>query len=111
MNKVFAGQEESSSEEEDQKERDYMSKLDKKERKKFKKNKLKDKIGTRDARVLTGARTVADNASLSALQKVSENSKRIKKGRGTFNAITREQVHAKLKSRRLAIPQSRLLLN
>ena len=44
-----------------------MSKLDKNERKKFKKNKQKDKIGTRDARVLTGARTVADNAALSSL--------------------------------------------
>jgi hypothetical protein len=78
MHKAFAGNNED-------KEQDYMAKLDKKERKKFKKNKLKDKIGTRDARVLTGARTVADNVSLSKLMKVSDSSKRIKKGNRSAN--------------------------
>ena len=35
----------------------------------------------RDARILTGARTVADNIKLSSISKVSDKSKRIKKGR------------------------------
>ena len=110
LSKAFAGKDDSSDEE--GKEQDYMAKLDKKERKKFKKDKQRDKIGTRDARVLTGARTVADHAILSAYKnKVSDSSKRIKKGRGTFpNEITREKVHEKLKTRRLAIPQTRMLL-
>jgi hypothetical protein len=80
MHKAFAG-----NNVEEDKEQDYMAKLDKKERKKFKKNKLKDKIGTSDARVLTGARTVADNVSLSKLRKVSDSSKRIKKGNRSAN--------------------------
>lgn len=71
LNKVFAGKAESSSSEdssgEEEKEKDYMSKLDKQARKKFKKNKKKDKIGMRDARILTGARTIADNAAMSSL--------------------------------------------
>ena len=78
MHKAFAGKE-VNEDDEDDKEQDYMAKLDKKERKKFKKNKLKDKIVTKDAKVLTGARTVADHASMSALMKVSGSSKRIKK--------------------------------
>lgn len=70
MSKVFAGQHESSDEE--KKEADYLSKLDKKDRKKFKKNKQKDKIGLQNARILTGARTVADNATLSSLHSNSK---------------------------------------
>lgn len=62
MHKAFAGKE---NEEDEDGDKDYMAKLDKNERKKFKKNQKKDKIGTRDARVLTGARTVADHASMS----------------------------------------------
>jgi hypothetical protein len=99
---VFAGGAESSDDQKEAKEQDFLAKLDKKERKKFVKNKQKDKIGTKDARVLMGGRTLAENAVL-------KQSKQIKKGR--FNEITREKVHEKLKSRRLAIPQSRLLLN
>ena len=57
----------------------------------------------RDARILTGARTVADKVDDN---KVSDKSKRIKKGRFASGAhtITKESVHAKLQSRRLAIP-------
>jgi hypothetical protein len=114
LNKAFAGKVESSisedSSDEEEKEKDYMSKLDKQARKKFKKNKKKDKIGMRDARILTGARTIADNAGMSALSKVSDKSKRIKKGRFSGqHEITKESVHQKLQTRRLAIPQARLI--
>lgn len=104
MSKAFAGKDESS-DDDGGKEQDYMAKLDKKERKKFKKDKQRDKIGTRDARVLTGARTVADHKVLSAYNnKISDQSKRIKKGRGTFHELSRDKVREKLKTRRLAIP-------
>ena len=76
-----------------------MAKLDKKERKKYKKTKAKDKITIRDARILTGGRNAAENVSLSKFEsttnKVSSKSKQIKKGSG-YHEITRESVHHKL---------------
>ena len=85
-----------------------MSKMSKKDRKKYQKNKAKDKISTKDAKVLTGGITLAENAEAikKMTNKVSAKSKKIKKATGA-NEITKDQVMAKLKSRRLAIPQSR----
>ena len=85
-----------------------MAKMSKKERKKHQKMKGKDKISTKDAKVLTGGLTLADNAEQiqKMTAKVSAKSKKIKKAVGA-NEITKEQVMAKLKSRRLAIPHSR----
>ena len=79
-----------------------------KERKKHQKNKTRDKIGAKDARVLTGGMTYADNAAaIKKLEnKVSTKSKKIKKSAGGHE-ITKESVVAKLNTRRLAIPQSR----
>ena len=89
----------------------YMAKLSRQERKKFKKNKQKDKIGTKDAKVLTGGMTVADNAQMSRLTQKLEASKAIKKGgkKGVSpHEITREMVQQKLQTKRLAIPLRRL---
>ena len=89
----------------------YMAKLSRQERKKFKKNKQKDKIGTKDAKVLTGGMTVADNAKMSRLTQKLEASKPIKKGgkKGVSpHEITREMVQHKLQTKRLAIPLRRL---
>ena len=78
--------------------------MNKKERKKYKKDKSKDKIGTKDARVLTGGLTSVESAHVKKLEsKLSAKSKKIKKNAGA-NEITKESVLNKLKNRRLAIP-------
>ena len=87
-----------------------MSRLTRQERKQ-KKRKLgrgKDKISTKDARVLTGGQTVADHAELSRLQaqlKVNDRSKAIKKNsaKGTSHEITKAKVLGKLKKARVAV--------
>ena len=62
LNNLFAGkgdgEEQGSSEDEE----DYATKMNKKERKKYKRDKSKDKIGTKDARVLTGGLAYGETA-------------------------------------------------
>ena len=69
----------------------FLSKLNRQDRKKAKKQMSKDKILTRDSRVLTGGLTVAENADLSAMNKVNPKSKKIKKTPGAHE-ITSDQV-------------------
>ena len=71
---------------------------------------MKDKITTKDARVLMSGRTVADHAELS---KISDRSKAIKKGgkrdaKGTSHEITRAKVQAKLAKARVAVSTYRI---
>ena len=119
LNNLFGGKNAESDREENGRSEDenndeeeaYMAKLSRQERKKFKKNKQKDKIGTKDAKVLTGGMTVADNAQMSRLTQKLEASKAIKKGgkKGVSpHEITREMVQQKLQTKRLAIPLRRL---
>ena len=89
------------------KEEAFLSKLNRQDRKKAKRQLAKDKITTRDARVLTGGMTVAENATLSNINKVNPKSKKIKKSGGAHE-ITREQVMDKLKKRRMAVSTLRL---
>ena len=74
----------------------------------------RDKITTKDARVLTGGQTVADHAELSKMQsKINDRSKTIKKGgkkdaKGTSHEITKEKVRAKLAKARVAVSTYRI---
>ena len=109
LNNLFAGKGDGEEPGSNGEEEDYASKMNKKEKKKFRKDRKLDKIGTKDARVLTGGMTYADNAeAIKKLEsnKVSAKSKKIKKNAGAHE-ITKEKVVEKLKNRRLAIPQSR----
>ena len=112
LNNLFGGRKEDSDEEEDEA---YMQKLSKQDKKKGKKKfgRDKDKISTKDARVLTGGQTVADHAELGRLQaKMNERSKVIKKNKntaeGTSNELTKAKVMAKLKKSRVAISTYRI---
>ena len=118
LNNLFSGKTEgdandqAQADEEDEDE-EYLARINKKQqtKKKGKSTKYqKDKIGTKDAKVLTGGRTVADHTELSKLTaQMSERSKAIKKdkkksgAKGTSNEITREKVFAKLKKARIAV--------
>jgi len=76
----------------------------------------RDKITTKDARVLTGGHTVADHAELSRITaSINAKSKDIKKGakagggaRGSPNEITKSKVLAKLKKSRVAVSTYRI---
>ena len=67
-----------------------LSKMKSKERKKYLKNKAKDKITTKDAKVMMGGVNMAEGAEMikNMSNKVSEKSKKIKKGQGA-NEITK----------------------
>ena len=108
LNNLFGAKEEQEEAEEGGGEEALLSKMKSKERKKYLKNKAKDKITTKDAKVLMGGVNMSEGAEMikKMSNKVSEKSKKIKKGSGA-NEITKQQVMEKLKSRRLAIPQSR----
>ena len=93
----------------------YMSRLTRQERKQQRRKlgRGKDKISTKDARVLTGGQTVADHAELSRLQaqlKVNDRSKAIKKNsaKGTSHEITKAKVLGKLKKARVAVSTQRI---
>jgi len=104
LNALFAGKGDGDEQAQSEDDEDFAAKMDKKERKKYKKDRSKDKIGTKDARVLTGGLTSSESAAVKKLEsKLSAKSKKIKKNAGT-NEITKESVLNKLKNRRLAIP-------
>ena len=117
LNNLFAGKQEGQGgqgqgENSDDEDEEYLAKLNRQERKQHKKNRgrAKDKITTKDARVLMGGRTVAENADLS---RVSDRSKAIKKGgkkdaKGTSHEITKEKVRAKLAKSRVAVSTYRI---
>ena len=76
----------------------------------------KDKITTKDARVLTGGQTVADHAELSRLEsQLNQRSKAIKKqgtarnALGTSHEITKAKVMAKLAKSRVAVSTQRIV--
>jgi len=110
---LFSGKKEDGAADADGKEPDedeaYLAKLTRQERKTHikKKRNTKDKITTKDATVLTGGRTVAENANLS---KVSDRSKAIKKKgvKGTSHEITKAKVQAKLAKARVAVSTFRI---
>ena len=81
LNNLFGAKDE---QEQDQEggENDLLSKMKSKERKKFLKNKAKDKISTKDAKVLMGGVNMSEGAEMikKMSNKVSEKSKKIKKG-------------------------------
>ena len=101
LNNLFSGNKDG--EDEATKEKDFLSKLDKKSRKNYKKESQKDKI-TKDAQVLLAGQL--------KMAGVSEKSKKIKKGAASKERaaqITKESVEHKLKTRRLAIPQYKII--
>ena len=91
LNNLFGAKDDGENGSEEGEEQAYVSKMNKKERKKYQKNKAKDRISTKDAKVLTGGVTLADNAELikKMTNKVSAKSKKIKKATGGHE-ITKE---------------------
>ena len=87
---MFGAKEEQEEAEEGGGEKALLSKMKTKERKKFLKNKEKDKITTKDAKVLMGGVNMSEGAEMikKMSNKVSEKSKKIKKGAGA-NEITK----------------------
>ena len=115
MNNLFSGKKEEVDGDSGDEEAAYLSRLTAKERKTQKKKhgRDRDKITTKDARVLIGGRTVADHSELSKLphQGVNDRSKTIKKGGkrgGNSHEITKEQVRAKLAKARVAVSTYRI---
>jgi len=114
LNNLFSGKQDGQDDAQnsDAEDEAYLAKLSRQDRKQHKKRagRGKDKITTKDARVLTGGRTVADHAELS---KVSDRSKTIKKGgkrdaKGTSHEITSAKVRAKLAKARVAVSTYRI---
>ena len=82
LNNLFGAKDEQEQDQEEGGENALLSKMKSKERKKYLKNKAKDKISTKDAKVLMGGVNMSEGAEMikKMSNKVSEKSKKIKKG-------------------------------